>query len=123
MVALRRAGGPGQQFRYTWQGGRIAAQLQAAIAQGMEDEAKEIAEDLKATLHRWPESPIHYLAEDSFAVVEVRGGRRTLVLGSDAPYTVYHELEPDNHPQIREMADKHAPHITQRIKEAAARIR
>jgi hypothetical protein len=117
MAVLRSSGGPGRAFKLTWQGATVLKQLEAAVLTAFDDEAEEIAEDLKATLHKVTEQ----MANESFARVTVSGTKRQLALGSDAPHTAYHELGTSNfkgHPQIRAIADKHVSHITPRLKAA-----
>jgi HK97 gp10 family phage protein len=100
----------------------VLRRLDAAITAGLEAEAQEVRQDLQASIHKITGR----MARESFADVEVRGGKRTLVLGSDAPYAAYEELgtsRREGHPVIRQTADQHAPHITQRIAQAVGRGR
>ena len=117
MVAVRQVGKSGT---FQWQGATVLKAWEDQIQAGMEDEADEVEADLKATLHR----DSNQMADNAFAVVEVRGTKRTLRAGSTAPHTVFHELGTANfegHPQIREVIDRHAPHVTQKIREARRR--
>lgn len=117
MAALRRSGGAGRRFKFVWQGATVFQQIDAAIAQALEDEAKEIRLDLLASLHKITGR----MAAESFAEVSVAGTKRQLALGSDAPYSVYEELGTSRRPGhhvIRSVADRHAGHITQRLKAA-----
>lgn len=117
MAALTPSGGPGRSFRLTWRGATVSRQVDAAMRAALEDEAREVRADLQASLHRVTGE----MAEKSFAEVTVSGTKRQLRLGSDAPHTAYHELGTSNypaHPQIRAIADRHAPHITPRLRAA-----
>lgn len=120
MVAVTRAGGPYGRgnFRTTWRGATVLQQWQAQIQAGMERVAAETLAELTSTLHRVSEE----MADNAFATVAVRGTKRTIVAGSTAPHTAYHELGTttfEGHPQIRGVVDRQAPRVTQSI--AAAR--
>ena len=120
MVATRSAGGPYGRgpFRLTWRGGRVLEEIRAQVEDGLKAEAREIEDDLHSTLHRVTGE----MADEAFADVEVRSGRRVIAAGSNAEHTLYHELGTPTfggHPQIRQIIDRHAPHVTQAI--AAAR--
>lgn len=120
MVAARTAGGPYGRgnFRTTWNGATVLQQWQAQIQAGMETVAAETLAELISTLHRVSGE----MADNAFATVAVRGTKRTIVAGSTAPHTAYHELGTttfEGHPQIRKIIDQTAPKLTQHI--AAAR--
>lgn len=118
--AIRIAGGPRGRgaARFTWEGATVLRQWEAQIQAGMETLAEEIESDLRSNLHRVTDE----MADNAFANVEVRGGKRTITAGSTAPHTAYHELGTSRysaHPQIRQTIDRYAPRLTERI--AAAR--
>ena len=114
MVALRSSGQG--NYKLTWQGATVRNAIDSAVQEAMDNLAEEIRAYLQATLHRITSR----MANESFAEVEVRGGKRTLSLGSDAPYTIYHELR--YHPQLRETADLFAPQVTPRIQAALRKV-
>lgn len=121
MVALRASGGPGKAggFKFTWRGAAVAASIRALAAQAMDDEAAEILADLQASIHKVTGE----MAAMAFADVEIRGGKRTIVAGSDSEHAVYEELGTrfrPGHPIIRGVMDRHAPHLTQRLAALAA---
>jgi hypothetical protein len=112
MARFRLAGGHGRRRgapRVTWNGGRVVQAINQAVEDAMRDEATEVVADLKGSIHRISGR----MAEESYAEVEVRAGRRTLVAGSTAPYAIYEELR---HPVIREVMDRHIPHVPPRIR-------
>lgn len=122
MATVRSAGGPYGRgnFRQTWQGAQVLRAWEAQIQDGMDRLADEIEDELVSTLHRVSGE----MADNAFASVEVRGGKRTISAGSTAEHTAYHELGTstfEGHPQIREVIDRAAPRLTQTI--AAARKR
>ncbi len=114
MVALRSSGKG--RYKLTWQGATVKQAIDSALDAALEALAQEIRAYLQANLHRITGR----MAAESFAEVEVRGGKRTLSLGSDAPYTIFHELR--YHPQLRETADIFAPQVTPRIQQALRRV-
>jgi hypothetical protein len=95
-----------------WEGATVQRAWEAQIAAGMGDEAAEIEQDLRSSIHMVSGE----MRRQAFAEVETRGGKRTIVAGSGVPYAVYEEAR---HPQIRLVVDRHAPHVTRKI--AAAR--
>jgi hypothetical protein len=113
MATFRQAGGPGGRgnFRLTWQGSTVLQEINQKLDRGLAAEAQEIRADLFTSLHKISGDN----ARSSFADVEVRGEKRTLVIGAAMPYTVYEEMR---HPIIRAVADRHVGHITQAIQEA-----
>jgi hypothetical protein len=67
------------------------------------------------------------MVQRAFAEVTLSGvgNRRTMVFGSAAPHTIYHELgwhksngSFEGHPQIREVADRWVPRFTPILREA-----
>jgi hypothetical protein len=114
MAQPRSAGGPGGRgsFRMTWQGATVLRAWEQQVRLGLETEAREIEADLKASIHVLTGQ----MRREASAWVEIRGGKRSIVAGSGAPYAIYEEAL---HPQIRLVVDRHAPHVTQKI--AAAR--
>lgn len=121
MVAIRSSGGPGRGVKLTWQGATVFAKVDAGVQSALDDLAKEIEATLHRELHRYPKHKEHQMADEAFAKVTVSGTKRTLSLGSDAPYTYWHEEGTSNfegHPQIREIADRYAPQITPRLRAA-----
>lgn len=119
MAVIKQVGGK-RSGTFQWQGATVLKAWEDQIQAGLEAEAEEIAEDLAATLHR----DSGQLADESFAVVEVRGTKRTIRAGSDAPHTAFHELGTSNfegHPQIRQIMDRHVGHVTERIRAARGR--
>lgn len=117
MAALRPSGGPGRAFKFTWQGATVLRQIEAAVDQALKAEAAEIHADLEASLHK----VTGRMAAESFADVTVAGTKRTLRLGSEAPYSIYEEegtSQRAGHHVIRTVADRHVSHITPAIKSA-----
>lgn len=113
MAAFRLAGGPGGRgnFRVTWQGATVLRAIDQATQRAMDAEASEVLSDLVLSIHRKSGE----MAEKAFAVVEIRGGKRALVAGSEADHAVYEEIR---HPQIRKVMDRHVGHVPPRIREA-----
>lgn len=117
MVALRPAGRGGRSFKYTWRGGAVLRQIDAAVQAAFDERARAAKGLLEAELHRVS----HEMANRSFAEVSLAGTRRSLKIGSDAPHTYYHENGTayfEGHPQIRSIADRIAPTITPAIQKA-----
>jgi hypothetical protein len=111
MAVFTRSGGRGTATKFTWRGATVAQQITQAVERGMESEAQEIRADLFTSLHKLSGAN----AASSFAKVEIRGGKRVLVIGADMPYTIFEERR---HPIIRAVADRHVNHITPAIREA-----
>lgn len=88
-----------------------------SVADALDELASDVLEDMHASLHVWTGE----MVEKAFAEVTLSGigQRRTMVFGSDAPHTIYHELgwhrgnaSFEGHPQIREIADRWVPRFT-----------
>lgn len=119
---LRPSGGGGQGFQLTWEGATVQQKILSAAIQALDEERDEIEQDFRyrLELHR----DTGEMLAQSYVIVEVRGTKRNLILGSSAPHTYWHEVNPYNyppHPVIRETMDAHIPHLTQRIREAVRR--
>jgi hypothetical protein len=117
-MAAIRTGGSGGSARFTWQGATVFRAWEAQIQAGMEAEAKEVLDDLRASIHRWPHAPgddTPHMADEAFAEVTVSGTKRTLRAGSDSDHAIYEEAR---HPIIRQVMDQHVGHITERIRSA-----
>jgi hypothetical protein len=118
MVVTRRASGPGK-YTLRWEGATVLKHLEEAARAGMEAEKRHVEAAEQSELHVWTGE----MKEKSFAIVEVRGTKRVLLVGSDAPHTIYHEERATNytpHPQFHQLMDQHAPHVTQEIRKAVA---
>lgn len=90
---------------------------QAQIQAGMERVAAEALDDLRASIH----VDTGEMRDKAFAMVEVRGTKRTLVAGSAANHAVYEELGTSRrpgHPQIRQVVDRQAKRVTEAIRSA-----
>lgn len=128
MAATRFAGTPGiagsrGSARYTWRGAAIAQALDDAMQQAMQQTAIEAKAEAQAIC------PVDtgLLRSSIFADVDARGGsgRRTLVLGADAPYALYVLLGTSRMPAqdfIRPVMDKIAPKLTERLRAAVRSI-
>jgi hypothetical protein len=125
MPTYRQAGGPGRTgYHLTWEGARFTKMVDDSVVDALEELGADILDDLHATLHVWTGE----MRDKAFAEVELRGvgQRRTLVFGSDAPHTIYHELgwhrangaSFEGHPQIREIADRWVPKFTPMLRDA-----
>lgn len=115
MAFTTHTGRGGTTVKITWRGAEVAQTIDRIIQDALEDEQREVEQDLQARLHRITGQ----MADESFAEVVISGGRRELRAGSRAPHTSYHEFGTANfegHPQIREIIDEHAPHVTQRLR-------
>lgn len=115
MAALRRAGRG--SLKFTWRGATVQRQIDQAVQQALDAEAAEVRDDLRASLHK----VTGRMAAESFAEVEVRGTKRQLALGSDAPYSIFEEQGTSRRPGhhvIRQVADRHVGHITPRLRAA-----
>lgn len=103
----------------TWNGAAILAGIEAAVDQTVNDRAKGIEQRLHAELHRWHLTPPdqHFLADMAYAAVYHVGARWTLSAGSEASYTVWHELK--YHPQIRQIVgDQEGPKLAAAVRDA-----
>lgn len=129
MAAGRYAGTPGiaghrGSFRFTWRGAAVKDALDDAVQDAMQataEAAKQAAQD---------RAPVDtgLLRSSVYADVDARGGsgRRTLVIGADAPYAAYVELGTSRQqaqPFIRPAIDQEAPKLTERLKAAVRSIR
>ncbi len=129
MAATRFAGTAGVagargSARFTWRGSAVAAALEQAVQDAMQQtavEAKAEAQDL---------CPVDtgLLRSSIFAAVDATGGtsRRRLVLGADAPYALYVILGTSRQPAqdfIRPVIDRIAPKLTARLREAVREVR
>ncbi len=110
MVSLRQSGSG--TLKFTWQGATVKQQINADVNRALNDLASEIRAFMQGYLHEITGR----MKRESFAYVEIRGGKRTLVVGSDAPYTLFHELR--YHAQFREIADTFAPKVTPTLQKA-----
>lgn len=113
------ASGNASGLTFTWRGGRVVQIVTQALADEMEQQRSDIEATLRRELHRYPSHTEHRLADEAFAEVTVRSGRRTLTAGSRAPYTAFHELGTstfEGHPQIREIMDRFIPVLLPRIR-------
>lgn len=116
-MAAIRTGGSGGGARLTWQGATVLRAWEAQIQTGLEAEAKEILDDLHASIHVVSGD----MRDKAFAEVTVSGTKRTLRAGSDSDHAIYEELGTSSrpgHPVIRQVMDKHIPHVTQKIRAA-----
>lgn len=115
-MALRQAGGPGGRgaFRLTWRGGTVARAISDAVERGCQTHASVLRQRFRSEFHRVTGD----MAEKSFAVVEVVGGRKVVRGGSTSDHTAYHELGTarySGHPQIRQIMDEENPRLGSRI--------
>lgn len=117
MAALRQ-GGQGGSVKFTWQGATVLRAWETQIQAGLEAEAAEVLDDLRSSIH----VDSGDMRDKAFATVDVSGTKRTLRAGSTSDHAIYEELGTSvrpGHPVIREVIDRHIPHVTQKI--AAAR--
>lgn len=117
MAVFRPSGGAGRAFKLQWQGATVLRRIEAGVQKALDAEAAEIHADLQESLHK----VTGRMARESFAEVTVSGTKRTLRLGSDAPYSVFEEQgtsQRPGHHVIRTVADRHVGHITPRLKAA-----
>jgi hypothetical protein len=113
MAALRRSGQHGSVV-FTWQGATVARAVEGAVSAALE---AEVRGDLQGSLH----VITGRMARESFADVTVAGRKRTLRLGSTAPYAIYEEQGTSRragHHVIRSVADRHVSHVSGRIRAA-----
>lgn len=106
-------------FRYTWRGAAVANALDDAVQAAMQDTAVEAKTEAQAIC------PVDtgLLRSSIFADVDARGasGRRTLVIGADAPYAADVELGTSTNraqPFIRPTVDKIAARLTANLRAA-----
>jgi len=126
MVAARTSGGPGGRggFAFTWRGAAVAQALDNAMQDAMQATALEAKAEAQAL------APVDtgLLKSSVFADVNASGGagRRTLVVGANAPYAVYVELGTSRmaaQPFLRPTLDKIAPKLTANLRAAIKGIR
>lgn len=114
-------------YTFRWNGAALLAAKNAAEQDALNKLADDIAAYLAENLHRYPGHTVHLLAGESFADVDERGDNREVVFGSDAWFTIFHELFATNytpHPQIREAGDKFGRELGPRVVAALqARLR
>lgn len=118
MPVYRQAGGPGKTpYRLTWEGARFLKDIDQAVADALDELANDVLEDMHSTFHVLTGE----MVEKAFATVTLSGveNRRTMVFGSAANHTLWHELgwhkangSFEGHPQIREVADRWVPKFT-----------
>ncbi len=112
---------------FRWNGAAILAAKQDAEEDTASKLAQEIEPYLVAHLHRYPGHQVHQLAAESFAEVGRDGDSIVVAFGSDAPYTIFHELFATNytpHPQIRATGDLFGKQVGPRLAAAfRARVR
>jgi HK97 gp10 family phage protein len=100
-----------------WNGDRVLQQWLGQIDAGLEDEAAEILDDLKSSIH----VVTGEMRDMAVSRLEVRGADRALVIGSDSEHAAYEEFGTSRrpaHPVIREVADQHFPHVGEKIQKA-----
>lgn len=129
MAGGQYAGTPGiagsrGSARFTWRGAAVKQALDDAVQTAMQ----QVAEEAKAEAQSLAPVLTGLLRSSVFAQVDARGGsgRRTLVIGADAPYALYVELGTSRRaatPFIRPAVDRIAPKLTERLRAAVARIR
>jgi HK97 gp10 family phage protein len=129
MAASRFAGTPGiaghrGSARFTWRGAAVIDALDDAVQEAMQQTAVEAKAEAQAL------APVDtgLLRSSVYADVDARGGsgRRTLVLGADAPYAAYVILGTSRQQAqdfIRPVIDRIAPKLTERLRAAITRIR
>ena len=121
MASVAR-GGRGGGVQFTWRGATVLRAWEAQVEAGMRAEADEVLGDLRSSIHVWTGD----MRRQAFARVEARGGgKRTLVAGSASEHAVYEELgtsRREAHPVIRQVVDRHIPHVTQKIRNARSGV-
>lgn len=117
---VRRSGGPylgGRPFTFTWEGARVVKDVDDSVFDALEKLAAEIRAWEQANLHE----DTREMKEKSFAIVTIRAGRRTLIWGSDANHTIWHEYGTrwyKAHPQFREIGKIFIPRVTPTLQAA-----
>lgn len=121
MVAIRQAGSPygGRgDFRMTWRGAQVAAQIDAALQAAMD----ETAQAARTNAQGRARVDTGAMRDSIDATVTGGGGRkRTLTLSIGVPYGIFHEIGTSRisaQPMIRPAIDEEAPRLTQRIRAA-----
>lgn len=103
-------------YKLTWRGATVAKQIDEDVAAAMEELRRDILSYLHSNLHIYTGQ----MNREAFAEIKVtQGGKRTLVVGSDAPHTIFHEFR--YHAQLREALDEWAPKVTQYLQAAFRR--
>lgn len=110
MASVQRSGS--SNVKLTWRGAQVLEEWKDQVGDGCLDLARDILDDLRATIHEVTGE----MRRKAFAEVDLDGTKRTIRAGSDVPYAIFEEYR---HPQIREVIDRQAPRLTQKI--AAAR--
>lgn len=109
-VGSRSSGGG---YKFTWRGATVRREVDDNVQRAMEQLQKDILAYLHSTLHVYT-GQMNAMA---FAEIKVEtGGKRTLVAGSDAPHTLFHETR--YHPQLRETLDEFAPRVSEYMRAA-----
>lgn len=112
MAAVRHSGGPGRvAATYEWRGATVLEAWKQQIGTGMQDLAQDILTDLHQTIHVVSGE----MRDKAFAEVSVEGTKRSLRAGSAADHTIFEEIL--HHP-IREVIDRQAPKLTEKIRAA-----
>lgn len=105
MAGVSVAGAGGVRYDLEWLGSEVYRKQAQAIVRDMESFASLLEGYLHQTLHRWTGQ----MADEAYAVVDVRGDSIVISAGSSAGHTIYHELR--YHPQLRQTMDVWAPRI------------
>ena len=119
MAAITQTGGNRRigsttPFHFSWRGARVIDAQRRAQDDALEQERREVLDDLLTSIH----VETGWMRALAFARVEIRGDRRVLEAGSGADYAIYEEAR---HPQIHMVMDRHVPHVTGRLRDAAKR--
>lgn len=120
MAAAQSAGGPRGRggYRYTWRGGRVRQDVLGALDAAFDTASTRAKAEAQARAHVWTGQ----MQAEVFATAEVRGGRRALVVGSNAPHTVYEVAKGGDHDFLRPTIDSVAPQLAPMLRaEIAAR--
>lgn len=100
-------------YKFTWRGATVLREINSNVDRAMVRLQREVLAYLKTNLHEYTGQ----MRREAFAEVRAEtGGKRTLVAGSDAPHTLFHEFR--YHPQLRETLDTFAPKVTQYLQDA-----
>jgi HK97 gp10 family phage protein len=114
--------GTSSSFRFQWNGQRIAAALQAAIEDAMQDTADAAVEQARARARVDTGAMRDSIAAEVSPTPE--GVQMTLGIGVD--YGVYHELGTSRiqaRPMIRPAIDAESPKLAMRIRAKVGSIR
>lgn len=126
MVAVRQAGGPytGRgAFRFSYYGARIAAQIDAAVQDAMDETATEAQADARSNA---AVDTGEFRDSIEAEVSTTGGGRRRIVLSASALHAIYVILGTSKmraRDPIRPAIDRAAPRLTERIRAKTAGIR